>query len=74
MAADAAYLRMQATRMFQLVIATRDAELSQKLTLRAVEYLDEAMELEREQAAVPQHPKSDPEPEAIVSSGVHPSG
>ena len=60
--------------MFQLAIATRDAELSQKLALRAVEYLDEAMELEREQAAVPQHPKSDPEPEAIVSSGVHPSG
>ncbi len=73
MAADAAYLRMQAERMFQFAIATRDAELSQKLTLRAVEYLDQAMELEREQTAIAQHPKSDPEPEAIVSPSVHPS-
>jgi hypothetical protein len=73
MAADAAYLRAQAVRMFQFAIATRDAELSQELTHRAIEYLDQAMELEREQAAVPQHSKSDPEPEAIVSPGVRPS-
>jgi hypothetical protein len=53
MAADAAYLRAQAVRMFQFAIATRDAELSQELTHRAIEYLDQAMELEREQAAVP---------------------
>jgi len=73
MAANAAYLRAQAVRMFQFAIATRDAELSQELTHRAIEYLDQAMELEREQAAIPQHPKSDPEPEAIVSPAVHPS-
>ena len=54
--------------MFQLAIATRDAELSQKLTFRAVEYLDQAMELEREQAAIAQRP----EPEAIVGPGAAP--
>jgi hypothetical protein len=58
-------------RMFQFAIATRNEELSQELTHRAIEYLDQAMELEREQAAVPQHPKSDPEPEAAVSPGAH---
>ena len=59
--------------MFQFAIATRDTQLSQELTHRAIEYLDQAMELERAQAAVPQHRKSDPEPEAIVSPGVHPT-
>ena len=49
----------QAVRMFQFAIATRDAGLSQELTHRAIEYLDQAMELEREQAS--QHPKSDPD-------------
>jgi hypothetical protein len=48
MAADAAYLQAQAVRMFQFAIATRDAELSQELTNRAIGYLDQAMEIERE--------------------------
>jgi hypothetical protein len=43
--------------MFALAIRTRDAELSQKLTIKAAEYLDQVMELEREQ-----HPKPEPEP------------
>jgi len=59
---DSGYLRAQANRMFALAIKTRDAELSQKLTIRAAEYLDQVMELEREESAVPQHPKPESEP------------
>lgn len=45
--ADSEYVRAQATRMFALSVKTRDVELSQKLALKAAEYLDQAMELER---------------------------
>jgi hypothetical protein len=60
MATDSEYLRAQAKRMFALALGTRDAELSQKLTIKAADYFDQVMELEREH--VPQHPKPEPEP------------
>jgi hypothetical protein len=60
MAVDSPYLRMQAGRMLDLALKTRDAELSEKLAIRAAEYLDEAMELERIRAAIPQKPEPEP--------------
>src|SRR5690349_15445301 len=49
MSVDAEYLRVQAGRMLALALTAQNAELSQKLTMRASDYLDQAMALELEQ-------------------------
>ena len=62
MSVDAEYLRVQAARMLALALTAQNAELSQKLTMRASDYLDQAMALELEQTATPQGSKPQPEP------------
>ena len=56
---DPKHLRELAARMFALSRATHDQELAQHLALRASDYIDRAIELEK---AAAQRPRTD-EPE-----------
>jgi hypothetical protein len=60
--ADPVYLRAQAVRMFALAVKTRDVDLAQMFAIRASDYFDQALTLEREQrAAQPTHkPEAEP--------------
>jgi hypothetical protein len=48
---DPTYWRSQAARMLILAINTHDPDLSERLVIRASDYLDKALELERQQTA-----------------------